>query len=38
MMGYQQKVEEVLALHMYVGEVQAQVACFEDVLRQLPHV
>ncbi len=36
MVGYQLKVEEVLALHMYVGDLQAQVACFEDVLLELP--
>lgn len=33
--GYQQMVEEVLALQAYVGELQAQVVCFEDGLLEL---
>jgi predicted nucleic acid-binding Zn-ribbon protein len=33
--GYQQTVEEVLALQAYVEELQAQVACLDDVLLEL---
>jgi uncharacterized protein (DUF3084 family) len=34
-MDYQQTVEEVLALEAYVQELQAQVACLDDVLLEL---
>jgi uncharacterized protein (DUF3084 family) len=34
-MDYQQTVEEVLALQAYVEELQAQVACLDDILLEL---
>ncbi len=34
-MGYQQTVEEVLALEAYVEDLQAQLACLDEVLLEL---